>query len=29
MSDEPKFSKEEWKKILKQIEKGEIILEDE
>ncbi|MEI3605419.1 M56 family metallopeptidase [Pseudogracilibacillus sp. SE30717A] len=29
LSDEPKFSKEEWKKILKQIEKNEVILEEE
>lgn len=29
MSDESKFSKEEWKKVLKQIETGEIILEAE
>lgn len=29
MSDESKFSREEWNKILKQIEKGEVILEDE
>lgn len=29
MSDESKFPKEEWKKILEQIEKGEVILEDE
>lgn len=29
MSDESKFPKEEWKKVLKQIEKGEVILEDE
>lgn len=29
MSDESKFSREEWNKILKQIEKGEVILQDE
>ena len=29
LSDESKFSKEEWKKILKKIERNEIILEEE
>ncbi len=29
MSDEPKFPKDRWQEILKQIEKGEVILEDE
>lgn len=29
MSDKLKFSKEEWKKILKQIQNGEVILEKE
>lgn len=28
LSDESKFSKEEWKKILKKIERNEIILEE-
>ncbi|WP_368654167.1 hypothetical protein AB4Y30_03785 [Ornithinibacillus sp. 4-3] len=29
MSDKPKFSKEEWREILKQIQNGEVILEKE
>ncbi|KAB8129918.1 M56 family metallopeptidase [Gracilibacillus oryzae] len=29
LSDEPRFPKEDWKKILKQIENGEVILEEE